>query len=328
MRRIFGVAALVGLVACAPPAEEPTLTEAESAPASEGLENGSFYAELNGFQIHYEVHGQGPVVMTVPNSWGLTLDGLRALYRPLEEHLTLVYFDPRGMGDSDEAREETDMSMAAVRADFDALRQHLGLEKVHALGWSNGAFNLIHLAAERPELLKSAMFLHGTSRFTAEDQQRIVDEYPEMVEAFGVFYRETLAAEEAGAGREELDARMKTFIIEEWFPYLWGDFDQGREMLRGIYRDTGFSWRHNQYANSEIAGGFDLGEILPSIPVRSLVIAGAKDMSPPETVRLLHEGLPDSHFVVFEESAHYAPIEEPQKFQTILFEFLGVDTGA
>ena len=55
-----------------------------------GLENGSFTAELNGFNIHYEVHGKGPVLMTVPNSWGLTLDGLRALYRPLEDHLRAV----------------------------------------------------------------------------------------------------------------------------------------------------------------------------------------------------------------------------------------------
>ena len=64
------------------PQGEPSTTEPES-PA--GLENGSFTVELNGFPIHYEVHGQGPVLMTVPNSWGLTLAGLRALYRPLEE---------------------------------------------------------------------------------------------------------------------------------------------------------------------------------------------------------------------------------------------------
>jgi pimeloyl-ACP methyl ester carboxylesterase len=42
--------------------------------------------------------------MTVPNSWGLTLEGLRAMYRPLEGHLTIVYFDPRGMGGSTPAR--------------------------------------------------------------------------------------------------------------------------------------------------------------------------------------------------------------------------------
>ncbi|GMR23407.1 MAG: hypothetical protein BMS9Abin37_1832 [Acidobacteriota bacterium] len=73
---------------------------------SQELETGSFTAELNGFAIHYEVRGSGPVLMTVPNSWGLSLEGLRGLFRPLEKHLTMVYFDPRGMGDSEAAREE------------------------------------------------------------------------------------------------------------------------------------------------------------------------------------------------------------------------------
>jgi pimeloyl-ACP methyl ester carboxylesterase len=78
------------------------------------LDNGSFAAELNGFEIHYEVHGRGPVVMGVPNSWGLSLGGLRGLFRGLEGDLTMVYFDPRGMGGSGRVREDADMGMAAV----------------------------------------------------------------------------------------------------------------------------------------------------------------------------------------------------------------------
>ena len=152
-RRHLALALLVFLTAgCA--AEAP-LENAEP-PTPPGLENGSFTAELNGFQIHYEVHGSGPVLMTVPNSWGLSLAGLRALYRPLEDHLTMVYFDPRGMGGSGPVVEESDMGLEAVRQDFDALRRHLGLDKVNAIGWSNGALNLIFLAEERPEILEAA----------------------------------------------------------------------------------------------------------------------------------------------------------------------------
>src|SRR5512143_3066916 len=90
--------------------------------APTGLASGSFAVELNGFRIHYEVHGRGPVLMAVTNSWGLSLQALRAMYRPLEEKLTLVYFDPRGMGESGPVREESDRGLAAVRADFQALR--------------------------------------------------------------------------------------------------------------------------------------------------------------------------------------------------------------
>ena len=68
--------------------------------------------------------------MALTNSWGLSLEALRAMYRPLEEKLTLVYFDPRGMGGSGPVREESDRGLAAVRADFQALRAHLKLQKV------------------------------------------------------------------------------------------------------------------------------------------------------------------------------------------------------
>jgi proline iminopeptidase len=149
------------LGACAPEVPEPE--------APPGLTNGSFTATLNGFQIHYEVHGRGPVLMTVPNSWGLSLQGLRAMYGPLEERLTLVYFDPRGMGGSEAVREDSDRGMAAVRADFQALRAHLGLESVNAIGWSNGAGNLIFLAHEQPESLSAAIFLHQGAHFTQDD---------------------------------------------------------------------------------------------------------------------------------------------------------------
>ncbi len=54
----------------------PTPAEREAVMMPE-LDNGSFSADLGGCAIHYEVHGQGPVVMTVPNSWGLSLAGLR-----------------------------------------------------------------------------------------------------------------------------------------------------------------------------------------------------------------------------------------------------------
>jgi predicted esterase len=43
---------------------------------------------------------------------------------------------------------------------------------VAAIGWSNGAGNLILLAAEHPESVTTAIFLHGVASFTAEDARQ------------------------------------------------------------------------------------------------------------------------------------------------------------
>jgi len=54
------------------------------------------------------------------------------------------------------------------------------------------------------------------------------------------------------------------------------------------------------------------------------VVAGTKDMITPEKVGELHDGIADSQFVVFENSDHFAPVEELDSFKTTLYGFLGV----
>ena len=285
------------------------------------LENGSFTADLNGIQIHYEVHGRGPVLMTLPNSWGLSLEGLRAIYLPLEERLTMVYFDPRGMGESSPIREPSDMGMAAVRADFHALRRHLGLEAVNAIGWSNGAMNLVYLAAENPQLLDTAIFLHGAASFTEEDMAAYMANYPELMQRYVEFTEEMKNPDLTDS---EKTARMRELWLEEWFPLSFADPEAAPETIARIFGDAEFSWAHAEFANQENPT-FDARDQLPLITARCLVISGAHDMMPVAKGEELAEGLGDAQFVIFEESGHYAPAEEPESFEDLIFEFLGVE---
>ncbi len=315
MKALAALSLLALIVGCAqaPPPEE------SAAPAAEGLENGSFTAELNGHTVHYEVRGAGPVLMTVPNSWGLSLDGLRNLYRPLEEHVTMVYFDPRGIGGSGPVEVPEDMGMAAVREDFHALREHLGLERVHAIGWSNGAMNLILLAAERPDTLSSAIFVHGAASFTEEDMARFGSEHPELMERWARHQR--ALADEALSDAERTDL-MKEFWLGEYFPAASAEPESTAVALRAAFGPADFSWPHARYAEQE-APVFDARDRLAEIPVRSLVIAGVADLMPPERVGELAEGLPDAEMVVFDASGHFSQVEEPERFVEVVTGFLG-----
>jgi pimeloyl-ACP methyl ester carboxylesterase len=308
-------AVLVAVIGCA-----PTPVEREAMMVMPALENGSFSTELNGFSIHYEVHGEGPVLMVVPNSWGLSLDGLRGLFRLLEEERTLIYFDPRGMGGSGPIRDEADMGMAAVRGDFDALRRHLGLEAVDAIGWSNGAMNLILLAAEHPETIRSAVFVHGVASFDEEDQRQWAERQPALVAQWSELDRNLRTDDVPLAERTAL---LKAFWVGEWFPRSCADPQATGPVLAEIFRDAEFSWAHADFANRE-APVFDARDRLAAITARCLVVAGAHDDFPPDKVRELHDGLADSRFVVFASSGHFAPVEEPDGFRTAVLAFLGV----
>jgi len=312
----LGFLGLVAFAACTAKAPEPK----PSPSAAGGLADGSFTAELNGFRIHYEVHGQGPVLMALTNSWGLSLEALRAMYRPLEEKLTLVYFDPRGMGGSGPVREDSDRGLAAVRADFLALRAHLKLEKVNAIGWSNGAINLIWLAHEHPETLSSAIFLHGMASMTAEENKEVEAKYPELMQKYGALM---VAVSKPGLSVAEQNALQRKMWLEDYFPVLFADREKGKALVADVFRDAQLSWPHAEYANKEMPA-FDARDKLAAIPVRSLVIAGAHDMLPPSRVKVLADGLPNSQFVVFEKSGHFSAVEEPEGFKAAIYGFLGV----
>ena len=304
-------------LSCAPSREPPA-----APPSAVGLASGSFSATLNGFDIHYEVHGQGPVLMVVPNSWGLSLAGLRELFRPLEEKLTLVYFDPRGMGGSAAIVEEADMGMAAVRSDVQALREHLGLRKANAIGWSNGAMNLIVLAAERPETIERAVFVHGAASFTEEDMAAMAGRYPELMGRWAAFQREVAGNPELTV--EEKTTRMRGLWLGDYFPTMTGDPAAAGPLMERLFGAAEFSFAHADYTNRE-SPTFDARDRLASITARSLVIAGAHDMMLPEKVRELADGIAGAEYVVFERSGHFAPAEETERFTEVVWGFLGVE---
>jgi pimeloyl-ACP methyl ester carboxylesterase len=298
-------------------AEPGTTPERPIGCASRGLDNGSFYAELGGVRVHYEVRGKGPVIMVLPNSWGLSLQGLRGLLRGLEERFTMVYFDPRGMGESGPARDDSDRSLVAVRDDFDALRRHLRIRKVNALGWSNGAINLIALASEKPDILASAIFLHGAASVTAEDVARMAREHASAHARYEKFFR---ALEKRRPG-PDADARLKKFYVDEAFPEMCADGAATHPKIREAFAGASFGYAHTILSMKELPT-FDYRNRLSKITARCLVLAGAADLIPAAKSRETADGIPGAHFRLFERSGHFAPLEEPEAFATAVSGFL------
>jgi len=284
------------------------------------LANGSFTADLNGRKVHYEVHGQGPVLMTLTNSWGLTGEGLRGLYRPLEEKLTLVYFDPRGMGASGPAATDADRGMAAVRDDFRALQKHLKIGKANVIGWSNGAMNLLVLATETPDALASAIFVHGIASFGREDMIAFGERFPDVTKRFSEFGQQMADPKRTDAERTAMQKKM---WMGEYFPFLLKDAKLTGPRLQEAFGSQPFSHPHTRQTDIE-TGGFDVRPKLGKIRVPSLVIAGAADAAPPAKVKEIADGIPGAVFKVFEQSGHFAPIEEPEAFRQAVYDFLKV----
>lgn len=106
-----------------------------------------------------------------------------------------------------------------------------------------------------------------------------------------------------------------------WFPYLYHDLEAGKKAVPETFRDAQFSWAHAQQTNQEWAT-YDFRDRLSRIRARSLVIAGRHDILPPSKVQEISDGIAGSEFVVFEASGHFSPVEEREKFDSTLLEFL------
>ena len=328
MRNVTATAAIILaallLVGCGPQAEQDAEmgegSTAIAASAKKDLENGEFTAELNGFEMYYVVRGKGPVCMVMPVSWGMSHEGLAGMLTGLEDFLTVVYFDPRGLGRSADIEEESDMSMAAVREDFDALRRFLGLEKVTVLGWSNGGQNAMLYAAEHPDAVEKLILLHTVSFVSQEDIEEMQRNNPDLFEKYSSFFGEMMQSEEA---EEVLDTKMRDFYVGVYMPALFYDFEADKDAFLQLYDNADLSWKHARYNQTVDGVGFDAREQLSRIEVPTLVVAGKDDLLPPEKVdQYVHQILRNSVFAVLYKSGHFSPIEQPQVFLKTIRDFL------
>ena len=69
--------------------------------------------------------------------------------------------------------------------------------------------------------------------------------------------------------------------------------------------------------------GHQAAELLPNVAAPTLICAGAKDLFAPLSVqRRMHELIPDSELLVFEEGGHMLPAEEPEPIAAAMVDFL------
>lgn len=118
-------------------------------------------AAINGHQMYYEVHGEGPPALCM-GGWGSFCHGEeRHLARGLTNHYRVAIFDHRGIGESDDDL-TIEPSTRLYAADVAGLLDHLGWRDVHIIGLVGlGACIAQELAIARPDLVRS-MFNMGT----------------------------------------------------------------------------------------------------------------------------------------------------------------------
>ena len=118
-------------------------------------------AKVRGTEIYFDVEGTGlvadggrmrekPVAFAIHGGPGSDHSGLRPGFSPLAERMQIVYFDHRGSGRSARGNKST-YTLEENVEDMEALRQHLGLGPIVAMGTSYGGMVAMAHAIRYPK---------------------------------------------------------------------------------------------------------------------------------------------------------------------------------
>jgi pimeloyl-ACP methyl ester carboxylesterase len=121
------------------------------------------YAELDGFSLYHEEHGSGGVPLLLVPGGHLTIELNYADVLPaLSSRRRVVAVEQQGHGRT--ADVDRAPTLAALAGDLVGLLDHLGLERVDALGFSLGGLALMEAATRWPDRFERFVFASGHVR--------------------------------------------------------------------------------------------------------------------------------------------------------------------
>ena len=241
------------------------------------------------------------------------------LLEPLADERDLVLYDQLGGGNSSQPSDLSLWTVELFVAEVVAVRDALGLERVHVLGHSWGGMLALEYALTKPQGLESLVLSStlSSSQLWAEEALRLRADLPEEI-------RLPLEQHEAAGTLDdpEYEAAGLAFL-ERHLCRL----DPWPDLVQQIMSTTRLEvyntmWGPNEMMPTGTLAGWDVTARLGEIEVPALVSCGRYDEATPRQAETIANGLPNAELVIYEESAHLAPLEETERYLAVVRDFL------
>ena len=268
-------------------------------------------ARIRDTEIFFDVEGcslvpdgnrmvERPVAFLLHGGPGGDHSGFKPGYTPLAERMQLIYVDHRGQGRSARGPKET-YTLDNNVEDLEALRLHLGLDKVVVIGVSYGGMVALAYASRYPESVSHliAVVTSPSHRFLPLAQQILAERGTDEQRAMGDILW-------AGAFESEEQLQQYYAVMGPFYSLKY-DPEKARESrARGI---------RSIDAINEGFGGFlrtyDLTGDLHKVTAPTLVIGGRHDwICPPELSEEIARLIPHADLRIFEHSSHSVAADE------------------
>jgi proline iminopeptidase len=202
-------------------------------------------------------------------------------------------------------------SMDAQVEDLEAVRAHFGIEKVALLGDSYGGFLVMAYAAKHPNHVANLVLSDSPPPSFKEMVHLLPQTFPD-IEEWDQAAEKRLGADSDAAARESLRNHFRMIFYSP----------QKRDAYMARMGDLGYQPAVAR-AVSQSAGELDLSAALPAFHFPVLILTGRWDMNvAPINAWKMAKAIPGAKIVFFEESGHLPSYEEPEKYRSVLEEFL------
>lgn len=271
-------------------------------------------AKINGVELFYELNGDGQPLMLMHGGMGLDHTCFRPWLDPLADRIQIIYYDHRGNGQSTPIENFSGIDHGTWADDADALRKHLGHDKIVLLGHSCGGFVAQEYARRYGNHLAGLILCCTTP---AMDYPNVIMANAQARSTPGQLPLVVKAFTEPFASDEEMRALYKKIFSLYFKSY---NSEVGSRIIEAIkYNHHAFN-----YCASTWFSAFNSTGWLREIRVPTLTIAGEDDwiMPPSQAADRLYSGIPKSEIVIFEESGHFPFVEEQARFNSVVSDWI------
>jgi pimeloyl-ACP methyl ester carboxylesterase len=261
------------------------------------------YLQLNGCNLHYTDQGAGEPVLLIHGLGSSGRDWEHQLPALLPDYRVLC-LDMRGHGKSEKPK--GGYSVKAFAEDCLAFIAFMQLDKPHIVGISMGGMIAFQLATDQPDVPASLTIINSGPELIPRRPR----EY--WLVAQRLFFAHVLPLSAIAKGlAKTLFPKPEQRDIRETFESRWLEND-----------------RRAYLASLRALVGWGVADKLDRISCPVLVISADQDYTPVEKKREYVSHLGDARLEVIEDSRHGTPIDQADKFNALLLDFLAQSGSA
>jgi len=276
------------------------------------------FSAPDGTSLAYAEVGTGPRLLCVPGGPGRASAYFEDL-GGLSAERTLVLLDGRATGASEVPADPSTLRFDRLAEDVDALRAHLGEQRIDLLGHSAGAIVAQAYAAAHPERLRSLVLVTPSDHLqggTRSDVPAI-----RSSRSGEPWYADAAAAQDALA---DAAPAQRQALVRATRPFLYGRWDE-RTQAHAASADRQSS-RRAELGFAAGAEEVDVASLLAALRrlgVPTLVVGAERDAATGlASVDAVAACLPGARTVVLPGAGHFPWVDEPQAFVEVVSGFL------